>query len=328
MSRKSVPCAKCKKNITPIQNPGLSCCNCHKNFHYQCAGLDKVKFTHIVTDKSQWACQCSSKRRSTIFAQLPLQPDNSGEVDSTGNNTLTPPAAPAPSEIAERSVQDRIKDLESLLTPALLKIDRLESQIKEQSELITSLRKEVEGIESTTSSIERSLVDDNLEIRELPAEALEDATATVIAIGTQIGCPLNDTDFSINPARDSKIIRVTFSSKIKRRNFLLAGKSFNRAKKRFLSGNSHHRIHVNEELTGHQRRLYHAAKAFRREHNFKFSWFDLNGQLWLKKCEGSIPHLIRGLSDLSTSNVNLLPELQGAPYQESRMSAGSSRQQF
>lgn len=325
-------CSKssCKKSITASRFPGLSCRDCSKNFHYQCAGLTKNAFESLVEQGEQFQFSCracltnkNNKRRSSIFATLPLPSVETTEPEAD----LIPVATSVPTD------SERISRLEELLEATVNRVTVLEqtnlkllSESEAKSAVISKLQSELDDLTASTSTIEKSLISDNLEIRNLPSAALEDPISTVISIGEQIDCDINQEDFAINPSTDPKVLRLTFNSKLKRRNFLIHGKGFNKSGGHFEYSNQRRRIHVNEELTAYQKRLYHSAKDFRRTHNFKFAWFDINGLLWLKKCEGSTPVPIRSFSALDSYNESLLSELSRPEVQETEMSAGGSAQ--
>lgn len=339
MGKTAPLCTACNKNITAKVKPGLSCISCTKDFHFTCAGLKKEDFAKVADAKLHlsWSCkECSkptsNKRRSTIYATLPL-PDDQLNASSPAGSSKTGISKPLAKSSAPISDSEKLRRLEQLLHETVERVNVLEEINKTLTEKIESnstatvrLQSEVECVESSTNAIERSVVDCNLEIRNLPESALEDPLNATLALGDQIGCSVSEQDFAIVPTRDSKLIRLTFNSKIKRRSFLVAGKQFNRQKRRFHYDNRSHLVHVNEELTTHQKRLYHVTKQFQKKFNFKFAWFDLHGQLWLKKSEGCTPHLISSASILNESNKDLLPELWGPTFQESGVSPGGSQQ--
>lgn len=341
------PCKKCNKNITAKLHPGLSCLNCSAHYHYQCAGIDKTAFELLLHKELHlsWSCTAcnnnsTNKRRSSLFGSLPL-PDPPSDSASTSSSrgastsnasasnkvSTSLSAATAQSRSSSKSKvltdSERISKLETLLKGALERINSLElsnltlvAKLEEKSTKIEKLSGEIVDLGSAANSIEQNLVSDTLEVRHLPKELLEAPITAVFTIGEQINCPVLDTDFSIELSKDPNVLRLTFASKLKRRSFLTAGKQFNRSHKRLAYGNQQYYIHVNAELTNCQKKLYQASKAFRRDFDFKFSWYDINGNLWLKKCEGSTPHRICSLADLNPENVNLLPECSRTQNQE------------
>jgi hypothetical protein len=196
----------------------------------------------------------------------------------------------------------------------------LESQLSSKSQQIENVAVEVQRLESTSASVEKHLIDDNLEIQNLPESFFDDPLTTAVELGEAIGCPIAASDLKSIPVVDRKRLRVAFKSKTQRKNFLLAGKQFNRDRKRF----ANRKIHVNEELTTHQRRLFELTQAFKIANGFKFCWFGASGQLLLKKDEGSQLHIIHTADSLN--NADLLSECQGTPNQNEGVSQQNSQQ--
>lgn len=292
-------CENCKKNVTKVQSPGLSCINCNKFWHFKCANLSEVATKEIIDNKLSWTCK-KCNRRSTI---LPPQLNNS--------------SAPTLSDLSEK-----YNKLEDLLNSALKRIESLEEELVARTQIEKQLTSKVEDLEAQTNTLESKFTDNALEIQGLPESALENPISTITAISNAIGLELNDTDFEEPPSRTFKRISLTFKSKAKRKSFLLAGKKFNKEKRKFTYNNQLHRIHVNEVLTDQQKKLFRDTKAFASTNNFKFVWVAIGGKILLKKDELSIPHIITSSQSLSSiiNHENSLPELQGAENEIIEMS--------
>lgn len=286
----SKACLKCKSNVTPKQSPGICCVDCKKPCHWKCTGLTPQEQSTIIKKSLSWTCS-SCKRRSIILTE----PASSSQDDSS-NRDLS-------AKIAQ--LERANKSLEDLLTAAISRIDSLEAKLNEKSAQIETVTSEVHRIEATADNIEKNLVDFNLEIQNLSDSDLDDPTSAAIRVGAAIGCPVAPSDFKSPPLANRKRLHLTFISKTVRKNFFLAGKQFNRANKRF----QNKKIHINEQLTASQSRLYEATLKFKNAHNYKFCWFGISGQLLLKKDEHSLPHVIH--SPDSLKNEALLSESTG-----------------
>lgn len=309
-------CKKCTKNITSIRNPGLSCVICNNYWHFLCADLTEKAFKDLTTNKFSWTCK-GCKRRSVI---LPLT-NNSAESLAPSSSTSNATASKT-SETKQLIDSNRITKLEELLQSALLRIEHLELKISEKATETASLSSKFDHLESQAASLEKQLNDDVLEIQGLPETSLAHPLDSIVSIGEAIGCDISENDLICSPTRVLSKLSITFRSKAKRRNFLTAGKQFNREKKKFELNQQNYRIHINEPLSESQRKIYRETKTFARTHDFKFVWVGLGGVIYLKKSEGHAPFSITSSHALSTiSNAPLLSEL---PRTENQGSPGSS----
>jgi hypothetical protein len=229
---------------------------------------------------------------------------NSSRVSIKQNSAANQSIVAAPrQQTSLTELAAEVHQLKNLLQSALARIDSLESQIKEKSTVIDQASAEVKRLEVACDSIGKHLIEDNLEIQNLPTSSLEDPLGAAIHVGEAIGCPVSEFDFKVKPSCDRKRLRLSFNSKLLRKQFLLAGKEFNRNHRRLSVGSHSHKIHVNEELSNTQRRLFEKAKSYKVTHQFKFLWFGSSGQLLIKKDENSPLHVIESLDTLNDENL-------------------------
>lgn len=328
-------CVKCKKNVTEKRNPGLSCVICSKYWHSLCAELSDKALKDLIDNKFSWTCK-GCKRRSIILP-TPVSstsitaPEQNSSSASTSNN-LSAKRTSSSSNITKANkspdsnqfLADKLLKLENLLTTALQRIDQLEAQLTlaaNKSQVTESLTEKVQKLEVKTATIDKQLNDDILEIQGLPDSALQLPLISVVAVGKEIGCEISEADLTCVPSCTASRISITFKSKAKRRNFLIAGKNFNKDKKKFQHSQQSYRIHVNEVLSENQRSLYRQTKAFANANNFKFVWVGLTGTIYLKKSEGHTPHLIFSSDSLNKiQNEIILPELPRTENESATMS--------
>lgn len=318
------PCDKCKKNVTAKQNPGISCVDCSHHWHWKCTTLTEEAISAIKSSKDlSWTCgKC--KRRSIIIVDPPIvtkTPVTNTNTNKRQNNNTSSTAAPN-SDLVEKlnSALARIDQLEST-------VDSLKSQVvalTEKSAQFDSLSSTVTSLDTICNSLEKNNVSETLEIQNLPEVALSDPVAAVVQIGRSINCPVTPSDFSSEPHRVNKRIRLPFKCKNLRRKFLLAGKEFNRKKSQFIVGNQKFKIHINQELTTLQRSLFDLTKRFASSNDYKFVWFDVNGKLLIKKNENSLPIAVHSSDTLN--NEDLLPKCPRTSIQVSDLPTGSSVQ--
>lgn len=330
-------CVKCKKNVTGLRFPGLSCIICNKYFHSQCADISDKTIKDIIDSKLSWTCS-TCKRRSVVLPLIDSSDDAQSQSSSstkiTANNqskNLKKPSKTVTNSSSDTTslLTERLSKLEELLNTALQRIEVLESQAAQppliqatdNSPLTASLSEKIHSLEARTASIAKQLSDDSLEIQGLPPGALENPLNSVIALSKELNCDITEDDLACAPIRSTTKLSITFKSKATRRNFLIAGKSFNRNKKKFSFNQQVCKVHVNEILSDPQRDLYRETKAFANLNNFKFVWVGIKGQILLKKSEGHTPYSISSPENLNhIRHEDLLPKLPRAENENTAMS--------
>jgi uncharacterized coiled-coil protein SlyX len=325
----SKSCSKCKKNVTAIKFPGLSCVHCNKFFHVKCAGLCDSSFRVLQDDKLSWTCQ-SCKRRSSIIVpsslspgvkspshlQVPTTPRLGGPSTSaaspksptTSVNSQPSKLTQLEQKLAQQSVQ--ISELTELLRATQNRVEALESQLASKSNSVDSLSTKLADLQFKTDQTERQLTGDKLEIQGLPTSALERPLEAITSIGESINCPISCEDLVVEPVQLSSRLSLVFKSRVLRRKFLLAGKAFNKANQRFVWNRKAHKIHVNEELSDCQKKLYRETKNFASSHQCKFVWIGVSGKIFLKKSENFAPIVVDSLSTLRDEYI--LSKLSGS----------------
>lgn len=214
------------------------------------------------------------------------------------------------------------------------RIANLERQLKTEETKASSLATSVQSVKEKAESLERTSLDKILEIQGLPATELDDPQQAAILVSNAIDCQLDSQDFDCSiSARSStsKVLKISFASKTGRDNFLVAGKVFNRLRKRVKIGESEHKIYVNEALTNIQKKLLYNAKSFAREFHYMCAWF-VNGNVHLKKAANTQPIIIRTQAQIEELNKNevegLLPERPRNSLENESNSASNQIQQL
>lgn len=66
-------CKECATSVTPVQRPGIGCCNCLSFFHFICAQLQDKDIKYIESNPVGWLCPKCNKphRRSSIIPATP-----------------------------------------------------------------------------------------------------------------------------------------------------------------------------------------------------------------------------------------------------------------
>lgn len=309
----SRPCGDCKKNVTPKQNPGISCVVCKKFYHFACVKLSKEKIDSIEKNKLSWTCK-KCNRSSTI---IPADTDSASPT-----LTATPIETAFQNFLAEfvifkHSVEDRLT--------------KIEAHCANKHHEVGSLKTSLKSVELKARELEQFSVESFLEIQGLPENDLLDPDTLAQTVAQEIDCPIDNREISCAVSRSGTkpVLVIKFSSATTRLAFLKAGKRFNREKRKLELNNQKHKIFVNEQLTSDQKKLLYNSKRFARENNYKFAWF-CNGQTHLKKTDDAQPIIVRTqtqLENLAQNEViNLLPEREGDPLENQRTPAGNQEQ--
>lgn len=314
-------CNKCAKNVTDKRFPGLSCANCNKIFHISCANLQQDSFKNIVKNQLAWSCSnCknkSSTRKSGIFPSTSAAQNTQVSAASTNDNLL----------------QDLIDAFNNYRITTDERIKQLENIVAEKSQQVEALKESVQKVEVTAEEIVQQTASNSLEVQGVPDEELSSPTESVLQIASEIGCALIAQDFDCSTLRSGSkpVIAIKFNSSEIRRNFLHAGKQFNRDKKRVKFANEEIKIFVNEQLTSAQKKLLYNTKSFAREQKYNFAWF-CNGVVHLKKQDNSELIIIRSQIDLDILSENeaqiILSERERPEIQDERASSGSQVQRL
>jgi Baculovirus FP protein len=301
-------CIECKQNITQKKKLGIGCNCCNNAIHFSCLGkLPKSsKDADITVDdirggNKSWSCThcrkkpASKNRRSSIF------PANADSSDSP------PPAS------TETQLQELIVAFNTYKKLTDDRITHLEAICEVKSQQIASLVSSIESVGEKAEKTARETAESSLEVQGIPDSELQNPSDAILAVAGDIGCELSPEEFTCEVSRSSSkpTIVINFSSKHRRKNFLHAGKKFNRDRKRIRRDETDHKIFVNERLTADQKKLLYNTKAFARDADYRFSWF-CNGEVHLKKTDTSRLIIVKSQTQLDSLTQNetsqLLPE--------------------
>jgi Baculovirus FP protein len=304
MTSKAPTCVKCKANITSIRKPGFNCNNCKKVYiHSSCAKVSEETFSDIAAGKASWSCAvCKQKerRQSQVFPP---------------NATLVPQQSSS-STLAVESTENQLQNL-------IVAFNEYKRETDERILQLQSLAASVEKVEIKAGKIEQISIERSLEIQGIPETDLGDPQKAALDLAIDIGCPVaaQEIECEIDRSSTTPTLVVNFRSKNTRRNFLHAGKRFNREKKRITRHNRSHKIFVNEKLTIEQKRLLYNTKSFAREFEYNFAWF-CNGKVHLKKSELSLLIIVstqQRLEELRQDELErVLPERSWSPFKNER----------
>lgn len=319
----SKSCAACKKNITAVRNPGISCVSCGFYFHAICVNINKESLEDIRQNNLSWSCaSClkKNKRRSIIFPE----PQNSSPAASVSVSSST-------------SVNSKLLALEEAFNNYKLSNDRrieeLEAKVTAKQEEIRILKLKLIETQTNLCNIEDKLLSTNLEIQGLPKELSADPVAASSYVGESIGCNIDhfEVDSYISNEASKSTLIISFKSKVKRQRFLEAGKKFNRERRKLSYNNNQCKIFVNEQLSQQKKKLLYETKLFARSNHFKFSWI-CNNLVHLKKNQDSHPIIIKSFQQLEELkngiSEHILPERARSSFESTRDSQNIQHQQL
>lgn len=307
-------CGTCKKNVTAIKSPGISCTLCKTFFHFTCQQVSNSIIETVQNNSSQlsWLCNKCNKinRRSSII----LGPLSSKTSSSQTNTT-------------EQRLKQLTEDFEHFKATALSKIEQLETLLIKKTTEVHTLTNTIQQVELKTDQIEQHVTEKNLEIQGIPESVLTDPFKAILKVAAAINCEIKEdqVDCSVSYKSANPILIVTFNSASNRQQFLQAGKHFNRNHKKLQIDKKHHKIYVNEQLTRAQKKLLYKTKQFALHQHYKFAWF-CNGLIHLKQSDSSHPIIIRSenqLINIQNEIDNVLPERSRYKEQDVQPDAGN-----
>lgn len=330
-------CHNCKKFIKPVTDPGLCCAGCNKAYHRQCANLSQKELDELEKKQPKgvlWNCQIclTGKRRSSIF-------------NTAQNNSITQaPTTTADQQELSTSQPSLNFRFEELLKEFKLLKTATEKEISDLKQEITQLKAKPpqspaanqipvdasspQSVAVTATTPDHKIIDhhSHLEIRGLPADSPLSLIEAVTSVGVAIGCEVDSSDVTIISSQDKTAIDLKFNNLEKKRDFLLAGKAFNRRKGRLEIEQRQHKFFINEKLSEDKRHLLYNSKRVSSDNGYKFAWI-VKGDIHIKRCEGEKSIVIyneRQLHELFPSR--LLPECKPIENKNQPCSSSSHKQ--
>lgn len=169
-------CETCKRNITAIKFPGLSCYLCSSFYHIACTELTDICVDSLSKSGASWACKdCSRKkkgRRSVIILSGDTTPSTSKKTPSPGplsSRSRLSFMDQSSSRLAlNSSLQPCSSDLAVELSNLKASFAAFEESIKFFTAKFEEIEKKIFDLESASSGADRTTVRGNL--FENPAE--------------------------------------------------------------------------------------------------------------------------------------------------------------
>lgn len=328
-------CQKCTNFIKPVNDPGLFCAVCNKAFHRNCANLTQLELNSLESKEVKgvvWkclGCRAKTKRRSSIFNSV--QNNSSQLTTSASGSQSSPPSQPS----LNAKFEDLLKQFQLFKTETEAEIYQLKLEItalKDSTSIPANSQESDNGpVSQSSSSADTSpiqVIPDQLnilEIRGLPAELTPSPFQAAVAVGRLIGCEIDSSEVTCISAHDKATIDLNFSCPNKRRDFLLAGKAFNRKNGRLVIAQRQLKFFVNEKLSDDKRKLLYSAKRLSAAHGYKFAWI-VAGNIHIKRTEGEhsfIIHNEQQLSELFSSGI--LSKCESAENKNQPSTSGSKQ---
>lgn len=286
--------AATNSNITK-SNSGATCSQCKKSYHWNCDGTSNQLINDFTSGVSIWKCyQCYTRKSRSAS-------ESSSMVDETCNDALS-----------IRRIKNVVSEMQLVLNQNMKEITKVlndyGSRIRDIDDDSNTLRFDMNGLDIRIDNLEQASYMNSLEIQGVPLQEPDDPARIVCNIGTLISCTTSPDDWSnihrqYRKPKQDKIpsIIVFFKETSKRDDFLAASKSHSGILMSKLGLNDNDQddkfIYINEHLTNPRKKLFYAAKVFKKENGFKYLWTK-NGRIYLKKDD-----------DSQTVNVNFYTNL-------------------
>lgn len=325
-----MPGRKCNRCCNVIEDRDcLRCSACKQWYDLSCANVTLKRF--MLMDKEKvliWKCaSCLEKQSdagcSNVTQRLKHRPSPSRYGDAAA---LTREDFQEFKEMMADQFQ-KMNDLIMSFQQSLLffndyhedmkksmedKANRLQKLEKENSELLITLR----DVTKRLNTMEQQSRSNNIEIQCVPEHRSENVVATVLKLGSVVGCKLADSEI-LSASRVSKIdnqssrpraIIVKFGSPRIRDSLLAATIKFNKGNPNDklncahlgIAVNKRQPIYVSEHLSMYNRSLHASARIKAKELKYRFVWIR-SGRIFMRKTESS-----ECISITNMDNINSL----------------------
>lgn len=330
-----VNCIKCRKSVSRSQK-GVCCTACQDPYHISCGGISAQLFKDIEQGMIEWRCpSCRSMHNSIINSGSPIisSDDMCGDSETAIVNTVSEIASEVKKELEKVqhsfiSINHKISELQKLsatVSQHEKRIQYLEKENKSMKTIIKSLTLKSDVFEQGTCA-------NKLQINAIPYTDGEDLLDVIRKIGNKLRITIVNSDISdirrIKHKRQPRSQRPTnndiaannneshasdpsgvlnsdgpiiveFFSKVIRNKII---STYRKNNKIFFDDNKQQKFFINEYLSSYNRQLFFKAKAFIKEHNFKYLW-TRDGEILLKKTEGGkVIHINRFTDFTSMDN--------------------------
>jgi Baculovirus FP protein len=315
-------CNKCKQKITPRNAPGVQCSGaCKKFYHKKCAAIPDEIFNGLKEGHLSWSCfLCKNKRQSVVIADpiqflfetpgpssspsIPNEPSALGsnfEIENINTTLATVQAAQISLQTAISSLSNAVNSFNQKFLEIEKRLTVVEAIKSENSDL----KKRVKELELTVDDLEKFKHSKAIEIKGIPALNNEDVSKTVGVVAKSIDCGVQSSDFDnyFRVGRSDTII-VSFTSKLKQREFLFAAKKKKlklEALRESLGLNEddrhHDNIFINESVSKKSKLLLKLGRDLKREK--KIHWIGTeSGNVVCRLSFGGSKHVIKEKADL------------------------------
>lgn len=266
-----VICDICNKTVHD-DHQALLCDKCNIWKHRECLSMSQRAYTKLSKSTDIWWCNTCDNTRDA--------PNNSQAASQAKKNyTLA-------------DVMAKLEEMDE-------KYKSLFSKYNEQVRVNEKLQEELSQIKQQLNRNAQKDLKNNLLVQGVPYKDHENIPAIINKIGTYLDVPIDSkfTAFRLGKDNDkNNAIKVIFedeSTKIK----LLKSKKKFEIKSTDLGFTRDNKIFLNHELTRTNLDIYMAARAFKKDRNYKFLWIG-DGNIFLRKDEHSKVLLIKEKSQL------------------------------
>lgn len=336
MSKMTPKCEKCKKNVTQIKFPGLSCLSCKNYFHASCVGISDIDLQGLVNSEASWHCTvCRSKstgRRSIIIPPKQNKTPNNKTLNNSINGSWADQVASDESETVNQSniskvlsdlshlkssftsfqesvnyfseeidsFKTQIGNVESLLS-RVMELEKSNNDLTEKTNILTD---KVNRLEQ--ASLAKDLILCGVPLLENDNYSLYHLTTDFLNTFNGVSVRLEDLSLAVRlgpassnsraPTKPPKVL-VKFHSTKLRDSIKHFVRNCKKTSRTVKFNSKDVDFYVAENLTPYYNQLLYSVKDYARNNNFFKAWVS-NSVILLKKTKDSVPVKIRSLSDL------------------------------
>lgn len=301
-------CGVCSKSIKSNQIK-LMCTDCKLDFHGTCLKMSKADVECITSGELVWRCNncASSRRKSMRFESEAAEGGLSLEDVMRVVNEIRDSQKSSEYEFNKsfNSLQDKLDETSEALKNQTVKITEFQCLVEKLTAENVALAQKVEKLETRIEEMEQYSRSNAIEIHGIPQEKTEDVVAVVKEVGKALDFNISDSMIDAchrlgrkpNSSGPPAII-VKFVRRLDKEELLRKRRIKSNFSTRHMNLPSDHPIFLNESLSPGRRRLHLAAKAVKRDKNYRYLWVR-GGKIFMRKEDGAPVRNITCQDDLT-----------------------------
>lgn len=300
----------CNVCSVPIQNrqTKISCSDCKMFCHGTCVNMTKSDIDCITKENKSWRCPpCSEERRKSMAANSAAEnPSITDVITMLKEAKEDRRKMEAQFNTSFEFASSKIDDQSKLIEEQNKKLDECLKNISNLSQENVDLKAKIYKLETRLEEVEQYSRSNSVEIFGVPEEKGEDVYEIVRKVGVSLDMNITreqiDVCHRLGKPRESQRPAGIIVKFVRRDDKLsLIAK---RKVKRNLSTQQlgfkqpAEPVYINESLSPERRKLYSAARAAKKSHNYTYLWTQ-NGRILMRKEPGSAIVRVSTMDDLN-----------------------------